>query len=56
MTFNDNKIDLSRMVAIRLQDKIKVSRVMNREPLLFHIKIRQEITWLTLETEIPEVV
>ena len=29
---------------------------MNREPLLFHVMIRQEITWFTLETELPEKV
>ena len=56
VTFNDNKIDLPRIVAIRLWDKIKVRRLMNREPLLFHVLIRQGITWFTLETEIPEIV
>ena len=49
-------MDLPRIVAIRLWDKIKVRRLMNREPLLFHIKITQGITWFTLETEIPEIV
>ena len=29
---------------------------MNREPLIFHIMIRQGITWFDLETEIPEIV
>ena len=56
MTFNDNKIDLPRIVEIRLWDKIKVRRLMNREPLLFLVMIRQGITWFILETEIPEVV
>ena len=40
VTFNDNKIELSRIIAIRIQDKIKVRRLMSREPL-----IRQGITW-----------
>ena len=56
VTFNDNKIDLPRIVAIRIQDKIKVRRLMNREPLLFHVLIRQGITWFTLETKLPETV
>ena len=56
VTFNDNKIDLPRIVAIRLQDKIKVRRLMNRAPLLFHVMISQGITWFTPETEVPEVV
>ena len=56
VTFNDNKIDLPRIVAIRIRDKIKVRRLMNREPLIFHVMIRQGITWFNLETEIPEIV
>ena len=56
VTFNDNKINLPRIVVVRLCDKIKVRRLMNREPLLFHMMIKQGITWFTLETEIPEIV
>ena len=29
---------------------------MNRELLLFHVMIKQGITWFTLASEIPEVV
>ena len=56
VTFNDNKINLPRIVAVRLCDKIKVRRLMNREPRLFHVMIKQGRTWFTLETEIPEKV
>ena len=56
VTFNDNKIELPRIVAIRIWDKIKVRRLMNREPFIFHMMIRQGITWFNLETEIPEIV
>ena len=55
VTFNDNKINLPRIVVVRLCDKIKVRRLMNREPLLFHVIIKQGITWFTLETETPEI-
>ena len=54
VTFNDNKIDLPRIVVIKLQDKIKVRRPMNREPLLFHLMLKQGITWFTLAAEIQE--
>ena len=54
MTFKDNKIDLPRIVVIKLQDKIKVRRLMNREPLLFHLMLKQGITWFTLATETQE--
>ena len=51
ITFNDNKINLSKIIAIKIQNKIKVRRLMNREPLNFHMMIRQGITWFNLETE-----
>ena len=56
VTFNDNKMELPKMVAIKIWDKIKVRRLMNRESLNFHVMIRQGITWFNLETEITEVV
>ena len=56
VTFNDNKINLPKVVVIKLQDKIKVRRLMNREPLFFHMMIKQGIMWLTIASEILEVV
>ena len=56
VTFNGNKINLPRIFVFRLCDKIKVRRLRSREPLLFHIMIKQGITWFTSETEIPEIV
>ena len=43
MTFNDNKINLPKVVVIKLRDKFKVRRLMNREPLLYHVMIKQGI-------------
>ena len=56
VTFNDKKINLPRIVVIRLCDKIKIRRLMNREPLLFHVMIKQGIMWFTLATETLEIV
>ena len=56
VTFNDNKIELPKILAIKIRDKVKGMRLMNREPLNFHMMIRQGITWFNLEAEIPEVV
>ena len=56
VTFNDKKIELPIIIAIRIWDKIKVRRLMSRESLIFHIMIRQGITWFNLETELPEIV
>ena len=52
ITPNDNIIDLSKIVAVKIQDKIKVRRWMNRDPLNFHMMIRQGIMGFSLETEI----
>ena len=54
VTFNGNKIDLPKVVIVKLQDKIKVRRLMNRKPLLFHLMLKQGITWLSLATETQE--
>ena len=54
VTFNDNKIDLPKIVVIKLPDKIKVRRLMNRKPLLFHLMLKQGITWFTLATKAQE--
>ena len=56
MTFNDNKVELPKIVEIKICDKIKVRRLMNRQPLNFHMMKRPGITWFNFEAEIPEVV
>ena len=56
VTFNGDKINLPRVVIIKLKDKIKVIWLMNREPLLFHLMLKQEITWFTLAAEMQETV
>ena len=48
VTFNDNKINLPRIVTIELCNKIKIRCMMKKEPLLFHIMLKQGITWVTL--------
>ena len=55
LTFNDNKLDLPKVVTIKMWDKIRVRRMLNQEPLNFHMMIRQGITWYNLETEIEAV-
>ena len=48
VTSNDNKINSPRFVTINLQDKVKVRCLMKREPLPFHLMLKQEIMWFTL--------
>ena len=40
VTFNDNKVNLPRIVTIKLRDKIKIRSMMKKEPLLFHIMLK----------------
>ena len=54
--FKENEINLPRVVMIRLQDKIKVRHLMNRQPLLFHIMLKQGIMWYTLAAGTQEMV
>ena len=55
LTFNVNKIDLPKIITIKMGDKIRVRRMINQEPLNFHMMIKQGITWYNLETEIETV-
>ena len=54
--FNGNEINLPRVVTIKLQDKIKVRHLMNRQPLLFHLMLKQGIMWYTLAAGTQETV
>ena len=56
VTFNDNKINLPRVVTIKLQDKIKVRHLMKTEPLLFHLMLKLAIMWFTLAAGMQETV
>ena len=51
LSFNSNEIELPQLVKIKMQDKIRVRRMMSKEIQNFHIMIRQGITWYNLETE-----
>ena len=55
LLFNSYEIELPQLVMIKMQDKIRVRRMMSREIQNFHIMIKQGITWYNLETEIEMV-
>ena len=48
MTFNSKKVNLPRSVMIKLRDKFKIRCMMRKDPLLFHVMLKQGITWFTL--------
>ena len=50
LVFNSNEIKLPKLVMIKIQDKIRVRRMMSREMRNFHIMVKQGMTWYNLET------
>ena len=56
MTFNDNQINLPRVVTIKLKDKLKIRCLIKKEPLPFCIMLKQGITWYTLAVGAQETV
>ena len=56
MTLNDDKINLPRIVTINLKDKIKIACMMNKEPLLFIVILKQGSMWFILASSNKETV
>ena len=48
MTLNGNKINFPASVIIALRDKFKIGCIVKREPLHFHIMLKQGMTWFPL--------
>ena len=48
MTFNSNKINLPKSITIKLKGKFKVRHMVEREPILFHVMLRQGFNLFTL--------
>ena len=51
LTLKGNKIDLPKIITIKMPDKIRVRRMINQESLNFHAMIKQGTTLYNLETE-----
>ena len=55
LTFNDSEIKLPQLVTIKMQDKIRIRRMMSRDTQNSHVMIKQGITWYNPEAEIRTV-
>ena len=53
MTLNGNKINLPTSVTIKFRDKFKIRCIFKKEPLLFHIMLKQGMTWFILVSSNP---
>ena len=54
VTLNGNKINLPKSVTIKFRDKFKIRCIFKREPLLFHIMLKQGLAWFTLASNNPQ--
>ena len=50
LSFNSNEIKLPKLVTIKIQDMIKIRRMMSRETQNFHMMVKQGMAWYNLET------
>ena len=55
LSHNSNEIEIPQIITIKMQDKIRVRRIISKETQNFHIMIKQGITWYNLETEIETI-
>ena len=53
MTLNGNKINLPTSVTLKLKDKFKIRCIVKSQPLLFHIILKQGMTWFSLASNNP---
>ena len=51
VTFNGKAINLPKLVTIRFLDKFKVRNMMESQPLLFHLMLKQGFNWFTLASK-----
>ena len=55
MTFNGKVINLPKSITIKIQDKFKVRHMMESQPLLFHLMLKQGFNWFTLASKDSQV-
>ena len=49
ITLNGNDINLPSSVVIPLRDKFRAKKLLRRQPLFFHVMLKQGKTWFTLD-------
>ena len=53
--FNGKAINLPKSITIKFQDKFKVRNMMENEPLLFYLMLKQGFNWFTLASKDSQV-
>ena len=54
VTLDGNRINLPNSVTIKFRDKFKIRYTVKREPLLFHILLKQGLSWFHLASNNPQ--
>ena len=54
VTFNGKVISLPKSITIRIWDKFIVRHMLGRQPILFHLMLKQGFNWFTLTQERQE--
>ena len=49
MMINGNAINLPTLVVIPLRDKFRARKLLGRQPLFFHVMLKQGKTWFTVD-------
>ena len=48
VTFNRKVINFPKSITVQLWDKFKVRHIMDSQPILFHLMLKQGFNWFTL--------
>ena len=51
---SENKINFPRLVTVKFRDKLKIRCIVKSKPLLFHIMLKQGLTWFSLASNNPQ--
>ena len=55
VTFNGKVINLPKSITVELQDKFMVRHVIESQPILFHLMLKQAFNWFTLASKDVEI-
>ena len=55
VTFNGKVINLPKSITVRLWDKFKVRQMMENQPILFQLMLKQGFKWFMLTQENQEI-
>ena len=55
VTFNGKVINLLKSITIKLQYKFKVRHMMESQPILFHLMLKQGFNWFMLGSKDVEI-